>query len=91
MKDESVDEIWIDVEVSADCKSAFITDWTSYMRDWFVEAPYTYRKYDKQFIPVRGKYLTINVKGFGNDYRRCKSFAIWYITNREIVSTYRLD
>lgn len=86
-----MDEIWLNVEMSADCKAAFITDWTNWMRGWFVDEPRLYRKYDKQFVAIRGKYLTVNVMGLGNNYERCKSFAIWYITNRDIVSTYRLD
>ena len=86
-----MDEIYLEVEMSADCKSAFITDWTEYMRAWFIDEPRTFGKYHKQFVPVIGKYLTIYVKGFGNDYKRSKSFAIWYICNRESVSTHRLD
>lgn len=85
-----MDEIWIEVQMSADCKSAFITDWTFYMRAWFVDNPRTYSDYHKKFTPVVGKYLTINVMGF-NNYERCKSFAIWYITNRELCIPHRLD
>lgn len=84
-----MDEIWLEAEINGN--TAFITDWTEYMRGWFVDAPQTYMQYEREFIGVFGKFLTIHVKGFGSDYKRAKSFAIWYITNRESVSTYRLD
>jgi hypothetical protein len=86
-----MDEIYLDVDVSADCKSAFITDWSHYMRAWFVDAPRTFASYEKQFVPIRGKYLTVYVRGLGNNCERCKSFAIWYVCNRESISTHRLD
>lgn len=86
-----MDEMWIEVNIAADGKSAAMYDWTFYMRDWFVDNQRTYARYSKEFVAIKGKYLTIHVMGLGRNYERCKSFAIWYITNRDAVSTYRLD
>jgi len=86
-----MDEIWIEVDIAQDNNSVAMFDWTFYMRDWFVDNHRTYIEYSKKFVAVRGKYLTINVMGLGANYERCKSFAIWYITNRDVVSTHGLD
>jgi len=86
-----MEEIWLNVELSADGKSAFISDMSNWMRGWFVEEPRIYRRYEPEFVAVRGKYLTINVMGLGKSYERCKSFAIWYTVNQNSISTYRLD
>jgi len=86
-----MDEIWLEVEISADNKLALIYDMSHWMRGWFVNDGRTYSRYEKQFTTIRGKKLTIHVMGLGNNYARCKSFAIWYFANRELVSAYRLD
>lgn len=86
-----MDEIYLDVTVSADCKSAFISDWTEFMHDTYIDNIPCHIRYKREFVEIKGNYLTIYVRGFGDNYGRCKSFAIWYICNREIVSTHRLD
>jgi hypothetical protein len=85
------EEIWVNVEMSADNKSAFISDMSHWMQGWFVNEPRKFRDYEHQFVSIKGKFLTVNVMGLGKSYERCKSFAIWYVANRESIRTYRLD
>jgi hypothetical protein len=86
-----MDEMYLDVTMSADGKSAFISDWTFEMRAWQADVFRTYMSYKNDFVEVRGKFLTVYVRGLGKNYERCKSFAIWYVTNSESIRTYRLD